>query len=95
MQDEQGWMGKERRQRVETVKGKGEMKVGRGKGGSALENTRPGATRAGGKGKGWGAGNTNTSVSFLNLLGVCGSNKDKGSNDYSVKSMVLDFANTN
>lgn len=40
--------------------------------------------------------NTNTDVSFLNLLGVCGSeNKDKGSNDYSVKSMVLDFANTN
>lgn len=59
------------------------------------ENTWPGATRAGGTGKGWGAQNTNTSVSFLNLLGVCGSNKDKGSNDYSVKSMVLDFANTN
>lgn len=44
-------------------------------------------------GKGWGA--WNTGVSFLNLLGVCGSNKDKGSNDYSVKSMVLDCANTN
>lgn len=43
--------------------------------------------------KGWGA--RNTGVSFLNLLGVCGSNKDKGSNDYSVKSMVLDCANTN
>lgn len=34
-------------------------------------------------------------ILFLNLLGVCGSNKDKGSNDYSVKSMVLDCANTN
>lgn len=95
MQDEQGWMGKERRQCVETVTGKGEMKVRRGKGSSTLENTRPGATRVGGTGKGWGAENTNTSISFLNLLGVCGSNKDKGSNDYSVKSMVLDFANTN
>ena len=51
--------------------------------------------RAGGTGKEWGAQNTNTGVSFLNLLGVCRSNKDKGSNDYSVKSMVLDFANTN
>lgn len=29
-------------------------------------------------------------VSFLNHLGVCVSNKDKGGNDYSVKSMVLD-----
>lgn len=28
-------MGKERRERVESVKGKGKMKVGRGKGGSA------------------------------------------------------------
>lgn len=36
------------------------------------------------------AGAQNTCVLFLNLLGVCGSNKDKGSNDYSVKSMVLD-----
>lgn len=44
-------------------------------------------------GKGWGA--RNTGISFLNLLGVCGSNKDKDSNDYSVKSMVLDCANTN
>lgn len=41
------------------------------------------------------AGAQNTCVLFLNLLGVCGSYKDKGSNDYSVKSMVLDFANTN
>lgn len=57
------------------------------------ENTRPGAAREGGTNKGWGA--QNTGVSFLNLLGVCGSNKDKGRNDYSVKSMVLDFANTN
>ena len=35
MQDEQGRMGKERRECVETVKGKGKMKVGRGKGGPA------------------------------------------------------------
>ena len=35
LQDEQGRMGKERRECVESVKGKGKMKVGRGKGGPA------------------------------------------------------------
>lgn len=64
------------------------------KGDSAGENPRFGsAARGGGTGKQRGA--QNTGVSFLNLPGVCGSNKDKGANDYSVKSMVLDFANTN
>lgn len=51
------------------------------------------AGREGSAGKEWGA--QNTGVLFLNLLGVCVSNKDKGDNDYSVKSMVLDCANTN
>ena len=95
MQDEQGRRGKERRECVETVKGKGKMKVGRGKGGPASRKHMARRNPGRGTGKEWGAQNTNTGVSFLNLLGVCRSNKDKGSNDYSVKSMVLDFANTN
>lgn len=42
-----------------------------------------------------GRGVLNSTVSFLNLLGVFGSNRDKGGNDYSVKSMALDYANAN
>lgn len=57
---------------------------------------RRGPSRPGGRRRhGVGGEPGTTGVSFLNLLGVCGSNKDKGGNDYSVKSMVLDCANTN
>lgn len=64
------------------------------RGGEAGGNKGQGrAGLQGGEGKGWGA--QDTGDSFLNHLGVCVSNKDKGGNDYSVKSMVLDCANTN
>lgn len=87
-------MGKKRKKSVPGEKRKGKTE-GRKEEAQPGRNKRP-AVRAGsegGAGKGWGAQNTH--VSFLNLLGVCVSNKDKGGNDYSVKSMVLDCANTN
>lgn len=56
----------------------------KGKTDGRTEEARPEETKTGARG-----------VSFLNHLGVCVSNKDKGGNDYSVKSMVLDCANTN
>lgn len=65
------------------------------RGGEAPRKQRP-AGRAGlERGAGQGRGAQNTSVSFLNHRGVRVSNKDKGGNDYSVKSMALDCANTN
>lgn len=78
------------------MKWKGETKERREKGGTTWKKQKAGGGRAGQEGGvGMGRGARTTGVSFLNLLGVCGSNKDKGGNDYSVKSMVLDCANTN
>lgn len=90
-------MGKKRKKSAESVKRKGQTKEGKEREELARrkQRTQQGAhqTLERSTGKGWRA--QNTGVSFLNLLGVCRSNKDKGSNDYSVKSMVLDCANTN
>lgn len=60
--------------------------------GRKKEDKRPEGARAGGEGVAARGGESNPRYRrlFLNLLGVCGSNKDKGGNDYSVKSMVLD-----
>lgn len=90
MQGGQGMMGKK-----SAPSGKRKGKRRKERGGSAWRKQKAsGASGSeGGAGEGWGA--QNTRVSFLNLLGVCVSNKDKGGNDYSVKSMVLDCANTN
>lgn len=71
-----------------------EGKEGKRKLGLEKRKGPAGASRPGGRRR-QGVGSRHTGVSFLNLLGVCGSHKDKGGNDYSVKSMVLDCANTN
>ena len=96
MQAGQGRMGKKRRQRVQSVKRRGKMEEGKEEARTAGNKRPEGPSRpgwGGRAGKEWGV--QNPGVSFLNLLGVCVSNKDKGDNDYSVKSMVLDCTNTN
>lgn len=87
-------MGKERRGSVPSVERKGPAE-GRKEEARPKETKGQRADRPGreAQAKGWGA--RNTGISFLNHLGVRVSNKDKGGNDYSVKSMVLDCANTN